>query len=130
MGAVKAIIKGVKRALTAGVPLLLTKDPDAWDTFLAKVNFMINNRPLDPNYWTDLNQAPITANNILHPYLRTRMVPECPADLVAAVQQALHDFWVEWRNQVPPELLPATKWNTRAKDWQVGDLVLLKRLQR
>lgn len=130
LGTVEAIIKGVKRALIAGLRAMTSRDPDAWDTLLAKVNFMINSRPLDPGYWTDLTQAPITANDILHPYLRTRMVPECPADSVGAVQQAVHDFWVEWRNQVPPELLPATKWNTGEKNWQEGDLVLIKRLQR
>ena len=124
------MVKGVKRALKAGMATMRQQDEDAWETLISKVNFMINSRPLDKSYWTDLQQAPISANDILFPYLRRRLVPDCPDSAREEVESAVDSFWAEWRNQVPPELLSREKWFKSPQEWKKGDLVLIKRLQK
>ena len=130
MGTVEALVKTAKRALYAGARRILGDEESDWETLTVQATFMINERPSDASYWTDLLQDPISANDLLHPYRRVRINPEAPETWAINVSQAVHAFWIEWQKQVPPNLLPRQRWDSNQKEWQLGDLVLVRRLQK
>ena len=78
MGVVEALVKSVKRGLRVGATVLAGRGREDWETLACKAAFLINSRPCDPRYWSDLGQTPITANSILYPYGQVSPIKQDP----------------------------------------------------
>ena len=122
-------MKTVKRALTRARTPLAEGELDDWSTLAARATFLINSRPCDPRYWTDLSRNPICVNDLLYPLSQGCLLESPPAEQVGRAEEACRRFWSAWQLQVPPELLPRQKWLVKPKEWRVGDIVLVRRLQ-
>lgn len=107
MGVVKAMVKSVKRALKARVAECRINTHDDWEMLACKATNLINSRPCDPTYWSDLAQVPITTNQVLFQYVGVRPIEQDLHVYWAEAKNAVEAFWKAWQIQAPPSQTPA-----------------------
>ena len=129
---VKILKKSLRQALTPGVELQYSE----MITLLAKISHSINSRPLGIGTVSADSQqedilSPLTPNHLLIgrsdgevPPLEYDDTDKHTARL-AYVTEVYQAWWDAWIQQVLPSLMPIRKWRMRAKNLQVGDIVML-----
>ena len=104
-------------------------------TFFYEVMSIINSRPLSVENLTDpLGPEPITPNHLLT--MKTDVISHPPGiflreDLYGRrcwrkVQYLAERFWSQWQKEYLLNLQHRQKWNQRRRDFQVGDIVIVK----
>ena len=102
---------------------------------MAETEGIINYIPLLAETLSDVNsQIPLSSSNLLTQ--KTSVVLPPPGnfdrpDLYSRhkwtkIQHIAGEFWSRWRNQFLQNLRIQQKWNTKKRDFQVSDIVLLK----
>ena len=129
---VKILKKSLRHALASGVELSYSE----MITLLAKISHSINSRPLGistvgADSQQEDNLSPITPNHLLigrsdgeAPPLEYEDNDKFTARM-AYVSEVYQAWWEAWIQQVLPSLMPIRKWKKRAKNLQVGDVVML-----
>ena len=104
-------------------------------TLLAETEGIINSRLLTVETPSDVNsQIPLSPSNLITQ--KTNVVLPPPSnfdrpDLYSQrrwrqIQHIAGEFWSGWRNKFLQSLQIRQKWNARKKDFEIGDVVLLK----
>ncbi|XP_061706222.1 uncharacterized protein LOC133517094 [Cydia pomonella] len=102
-------------------------------TLFAQIEAVLNSRPLCPLSSSPKDYAALTPGH----FLLGRPLTSLPApDLTEAnirnldrfnrLEQIRQHFWQRWQSEYVMELQQRSKWRTRARDLQQGDLVLIK----
>ena len=108
---------------------------EALSTLMAEVEAVMNSRPLTVELLSDGNSLnPISPSNLLT--MKSKVVMPPPggfgrADIYCRehwriVRHILDEFWNRWRKEFLVTLQPSHKWSTNRKNFQTGDIVLLK----
>ena len=104
-------------------------------TFLAEIEAIINSTPLTVDTLGDVqSKQPICPSNILT--MKSTVVLPPPGHFVKAdeysrkwwrhIQHIANEFWVRWWKEFLWSLQPHHKWNEKHRNFQNGDIVLLK----
>ena len=104
-------------------------------TLLVEAEAAVNSRPLTVETLADpLSYAPITPNHLLT--MKSKVVMPPPGELQKAdlycrkkwkkVQYLLNEFWTRWKKEYLMNLQMRKKWEKSRRNFQVGDIVLLK----
>ena len=104
-------------------------------TLLAEIEGVINSRLLTVETLSEVNsQIPLSHSNLLTQ--ETNFVLPPPGnfnrpDLYSQhrwrwIQHIAGEFWSRWRNEFLQSLQIRQKWNKQKRDFEVGDIVLLK----
>ena len=133
-GRVESLIRSVRRALDVTVGYhdrILTSDE--WSTVMYEITYLINSRPIWPNRGKDVYDidGTISPNFLLHgqgsSIARTNsedsniILPK----RVDAIERRIQTFWTLWRKNMPPSLLLRSKWFSKNRNWESGDLVII-----
>lgn len=108
---------------------------ETFRTFLAKVEAVVNSRPLTVENLNDPNSlSPLTPNHLLT--MKSKVVIAPPGvfqkpDLYCRrqwrrVQHLVNEFWSRWRKEYLQSLQPRQKWVTTKCNFMVNDVVILK----
>ncbi|XP_055590366.1 uncharacterized protein LOC129742489 [Uranotaenia lowii] len=128
----EAGIKSAKKLIqrTAGDTKLTEEE---WSTLLAKIEGVLNSRPLVPQSSDPSDTQALTPGHFLidRPI---RAIPEPCYDHIKPgllsrwqhIQKMRADFWKRWSADYLSELQQRQKWNTGHTEIRVGDLVLMK----
>ena len=128
-GAVESMVKSVKTSLNKLLKNQVYKEEE-YRTIFAQVTSIINSRPLWPVSDGDLDQSPITCNDILRP----RGLPRDPVELNTSmnprkrydhIQNVCNDWWRIWLLHFVPNLQCRSKWYKDRCNVAEGDIVLL-----
>ena len=104
-------------------------------TLLAETEAILSSRPLTVNTLGDIqSKQPLCLSNILT--MKSKVVLPPPGQFVKAdefrrrrwryIQGIASDFWVRWRKEFLWSLQTRPKWNNKCRNFQKGDIVLLK----
>ena len=104
-------------------------------TLLAEAEAVVKCRPLTVETLADpLSYAPITPNHLLT--VKSKVVMPSPGEFQKAdlycrkkwkkVQYLLNEFWTRWKKEYLMNLQMRKKWEKSRRNFQVGDIVLLK----
>lgn len=99
-------------------------------TLFVQIEAILNSRPLTPLSSDPIDPSPLTPGH----FLIGRPVSAVPSLPITAkrpnryqlIEQLRQHFWDRWRREFVAELQQRTKWKTRQRELQVGDLVILK----
>lgn len=102
-------------------------------TLFAQIEAVLNSRPLCPLSSSPKDYAALTPGH----FLLGRPLTSLPApdltetnirnlDRFNRLEQIRQHFWQRWQSEYVMELQQRSKWRTRARDLQQGDLVLIK----
>ena len=105
-------------------------------TLLAKTEAISNSRHLKVNKLGDVQgEQPICPNNILT--MKSKVVLPPPGHFMKAdeysrkrwrrIQHIANEFWVRWQKEFLWSLQPCHKWNEKHRNFQNGDIALLKK---
>ena len=128
-GAVESMIKSVKQALRKVInERVLTEEK--YRTVLAQIQAVINSRPLWPSNEGDLQEPPITPNDLLRPkglnkdpsQLNQGSNPRLRYDFI---QRLVDEWWRQWMMYFVPNLQTRSKWKKQRENLEQGDIVLL-----
>ena len=104
-------------------------------TLLVVVEAIVNYRPLTTALLTDVNSLiPLSPINLSTMKSKVLMPPRevfSTIDIYShkhlrRVQHISNEFWDRWRKEVLVTLQSREKWNSLKRNWNVGDIVLLK----
>ena len=107
---------------------------EALSTLMAEVEAVMNSRPLTVELLSDGNSLnPISPSNLLTMKSKVVMPPPgefgradiCCCKCWRSVQHISDEFWKQWRKEFLVTLQPQ-KWSTDRRNFQTGDIVLLK----
>ena len=104
-------------------------------TLLTETEALVNSRPLTVDTLGDMqSEQPICPTNILT--MKSKVVLTPPGHFVKAgeynrkrwrhIQHIANEFWVRLRKEFLWSLQPLHKWNEKHRNFQNGDIVLLK----
>ena len=130
-GAWERIIRSVRKILNA-LMVTQTLSDEGFLTLIAKVEAILNSRPLVPIIQDASSKEPLTPNRLL-------LLRNCPNLLPgqfrneecytrrrwAQVQHLSNQFWKRWLNEFLPNLQQRQKWFQPSKNLEVDDVVLL-----
>ncbi|XP_050678653.1 uncharacterized protein LOC126979538 [Leptidea sinapis] len=99
-------------------------------TLFTQIEAILNSRPLTPLSADPTDPTPLTPGH----FLIGRPMSAVPTLPITAkhpnrfqlIEQLRQHFWQRWRREFIAELQQRTKWRTKTKELQIGDLVLLK----
>ena len=104
-------------------------------TLVAETEAIINSRPLTVESLSDVNsEIPLSPSNLLTMKSDVIMPPPgvfnrpdlYPCRRWRRVQHIAGEFWSHWRKEFLQSLQARQKWNISKRNFQVGDVVLLK----
>ena len=109
-------------------------DDESFRTLLCEVEAIVNSRPLTPLSTDPDDLTPLTPSHILT--LKSQAVTAPPGlfqkeDVYTrrrwrAAQYISNVFWTRWRKEYLVTLQERQKWNTKERNMQTGDIVLIK----
>ena len=108
---------------------------ESFRTLLCEVECILNSRPLSVENISDpLSLKPITPMMLLTGKSKIVLPPPGAFGDSAAysrrqwkrVQHAVNEFWTRWQKEFLSKLQERTKWTIKRRNFQVGDIVLLK----
>ena len=113
-------------------------DEDSLRTFLCEAEYTINNRPLTVETLSDPHSAPPLSPSMLLTG-KTRLVLPPPGEfkredlycrkMWRRTQHMIQEFWSRWSKEYLQQLQTRNKWIRPRRNFQVGDVVLLKENQ-
>ena len=113
-------------------------DEDSLRTFLCEAEYTINNRPLTVETLSDPHSAPPLSPSMLLTG-KTRLVLPPPGEFKREdlycrkmwrhTQHMAQEFWSRWCKEYLQQLQARNKWIRPRRNFQVGDVVLLKESQ-
>lgn len=110
-------------------------DDEALRTLMTEVENIVNSRPLSAENLADPDAlAPITPNHLLTLKSQVILPPPgkfSPPDLYSRkrwrrVQFLAEQFWKRWQREYNASQTPRQKWNNASRNFEVGDIVLLR----
>ena len=104
---------------------------EEYRTIFSEVNASVNSRPLWPSNDGDINQPPITCNDILRPGGLERdpvtlNTVYCPRKRYEYIQNVVNEWWKLWLEHFVPNLQERSKWYKKRDNLSTGDIVLLR----
>ena len=130
-GAVEALVKTTKRALSAAIGDSTLRFSE-FQTVLYEAAQLVNQRPIG-NHPTHPNEESYLSPNDL---LLGRSSPDVPQVLFEVetnscrrfnfTQRVISTFWRRWIREVFPNLVVQRKWHTERRELVVGDVVLVQ----
>ena len=104
-------------------------------TMFCEIECVINSRPLTVECLNDpLSPKPLSPNNLLT--TKNDVILPPPGNFEAVdiysrkywrrVQHLTNEFWQRWKKEYLQALQPRPKWTKRTRNFQVGDVVLMK----
>lgn len=110
-------------------------DDESLRTLMTETEAVVNSRPLTVETINDVNSPlALSPSNLLT--MKSNVVMPPPgnfekADLYSRkrwrrVQHIANEFWSRWRKEFLSSLQPRSKWNATTRNFEVGDIVLLK----
>ena len=130
-GAVESMVKSVKTSLNKLLKDQAYKEEE-YRTIFSKVTAIVNSRPLWPVSEGDVDQPPITPNDLLRPTGIQRdpedvelSLSRNPRKRFDHIQRVCDDWWKIWLLHFTPNLQCRTKWYKERSNVEVGDIVLL-----
>ena len=125
-------VRGVLNSILMSRTKLL--DDESFRTLLTEVEAIVNSRPLTLEDVNNPESMPISPMNILT--MKTKVVSAPPgvfqkADMYCrkrwrVVQHLANEFWSRWRKEYLLALQARSKWTEKKRNFEVGDVVLLK----
>ena len=127
-GAVESLIESIKSSLNKVVKDRVLSEEE-YRTVMSEIQSSINSRPLWPPNDGDLNQPPITCNDLLSPNGLVREVDALnvnnPRTRYGYIQLIVDEWWKIWMSNFVPNLQIRNKWYKCLRNVQVGDIVLI-----
>ena len=130
-GAVEALVKSTKRALTASIGDNILK-PLELQTCMFEAAQLVNQRPIG-NHPTDPSDGVYMCPNDLLLGRSTPAIPQGPFKERCSfrfrfdfIQMIVDAFWKRWVQEVFPNLVVWPKWHTEQRNLKVGDIVLIQ----
>ena len=129
----------IRSAWTILLSLLNTHERSLKDeslkTLLTETEAILNSRPLIVDTLGDVqSEQPVCPSNILT--MKSKAVLPPPGQFVKAdefsrrrwrrIQHIANEFWVRWHKEILWSLQTRPKWNNKYRNFQQGDIVLLK----
>ena len=113
----------------------LSLNNEAFQTLLVEIEAIINSRPLTTDTLSDGNsELPLSPINLLT--MKNRVVLPPPGNYSSSdlfsrrrwrrVQHIANEFWIRWRKEYLQTLQQRTKWQLKTRNFNVGDVVLMK----
>ena len=128
-GVVEIMVKSVKSSLNKLVKERILSEEE-YRTVISEVTNCINSRPVWTSSEGDIEQAPITCNDLLRP----DGLPRDPASLNLTchprkrhqqVRRMVNEWWRLWLLHFAPNLQCRSKWYKIRENLSVGDIVLI-----
>lgn len=130
-GAWESMVKAVKKALYQAMNSEAPKE-EVLRTLFAEAEHTVNSRPLTYVSSDPLDQEAITPNHILFGASSRNLVPRhyelmegSHKRLWLKAQLMANTFWVRWKKEYLPTLLPRKKWQWENLNLKVGDVVII-----
>ena len=130
-GATEALVKTVKRALSAAVGGAVMKFSEL-QTVMFESAELVNSRPIGHHPGSPDDGVYLSPNDLLLGRSTSR-VPQGPFKERCSdkhrfdfVQSVTSNFWKRWMQEVFPTLVTQPKWHTEQRDLKVGDVVLVQ----
>ena len=134
-GAWERMIKSIRNVLDSLLKEHHARlDDESLHTLLVEAENIVNSRPLTLENLSDPDSQPLTANHLLT--LKTKVVMPPPGVFQKehvycrkrwkAVQFMVNEFWERWRKEYLVILQSRQKWLDQKRNFQVGDVVLVK----
>jgi len=124
------MVKALKRALKI-VSNGQDMTEDTFRTFVSKAMALVNDRPISKIIVNDKVRI-LTPSNFLVGFVDSNLVPAKDSSQVTKlgikwkqVEQLMNSFWIQFMNEILPELGPRTKWQKQFGNLEVDTVVLL-----
>ena len=124
-GCWERLIRSVKTALRCIMKSQYPRDEE-FLTFLTRVEFIINSRPLTHVSIDPLDPEPLTPNHFLREGFKIPIEEDrlCKRQL-ARVKSLLDSFWRRWIREYLPCLTRRCKWHSKSDPPKIGDLAII-----
>ena len=128
-GTVESLIRSVKNALNKVVKNYVLSE-ESYRTVLCEVTSCINSRPLWPATEGDVEQPPITCNDLIRPGGLERNpvtldLCDNPRKRYQQIQGITNEWWSLWMKHFVPNLQIRNKWFKKRENLKIGDVVLM-----
>ena len=122
------MVKSVKSALNKVVKHEILTEEE-YRTLLMEIQDLINSRPLWPHNDGNIDEPPITCNDLLRPRGLIRQPIEfnkgSPRSRFEYIQKVVEEWWKIWLRNFVPNLQARSKWWKIRESVKVGDIVLV-----